>query len=94
MPQWRYDQISSWMNGRDYYFSRKTSALKYCFKMLSRRSNNCPWRIIECDTALGTYKVVFESSIDEFAIRDYYVRNFTKEEKDEYYLAPIINKEN
>ena len=90
--QWRYDQMKMWFWGTDYNFSfrRKKQALKYVFKMLARNSNNCPWRIVEWDTAMNTYEIVFESHIDRVPLSEYNLKNFTAEETEKYYKKPIL----
>ena len=71
-------------------FRRKKQALKYVFKMLARNSNCCPWRIVEWDTALDTYQIVFETSIDKVPLREYNLKQFTNEEIKKYYKEPIV----
>lgn len=93
--QWRYDQMKMWFWGapvlKSYGFSfrRKKQALKYVFKMLARNSNNSAWRIVEWDTSLDTYQVVFETSIDKVPLSEYNLKQFTAEEIKKYYKEPI-----
>ena len=95
--QWRYDQLKMWFWGAPkphsacgYTFRRKKAALNFAFRMLSRNTNNGPWRIVEWNKEDDTYVIIFESSIDRVPVTEYNLKNFTAEEVKAYHLPPIV----
>lgn len=80
--QWRQDYLKMWMwspNFR-YTFLRKNKALKHVFKMLYSKDNKSSWRIVEWDTKLNQFKVIFNFCLDNTELNEWNLDRLTQEE--------------